>query len=138
MNPQTLMARANLGHWTVARDGQALVLERDGWTIRVLFDGTAPVKAVVRVPGSAGWRHLNRRDITTHVRGRRDQMTEFRVGDPVKVGDRVGQVVDMYVETPTALTSRACPVRLVVSYVEGEERANPYVTSAQHLRRAVA
>ncbi|MEV1167436.1 hypothetical protein [Nonomuraea sp. NPDC049784] len=137
MNPHTLMARANLGHWLVTRDGQALVLERDGWTIRVLFNGTAPAKAVVRAPGSPGWRHLNRRDITTHVRGHRDQMAVFRVGDRVKVGVRYGTVTDIYVETPTALTSRACPVRLMVAYTD-EDFGSPYVTSALRLRETAA
>ncbi|TMR99585.1 hypothetical protein [Nonomuraea basaltis] len=132
MNPHTLEARARMAHWQITLDGRALVLTRDDWTIRVLFDGSAPAKAVIRKPGSSDWQHLDRRAITTHVRGHREQMTMFRLGDRVKVGDRYGAVTDVHVETPTALTSRACPVRLVVAYADGDP-GTPYVTSVLRL-----
>ncbi|WP_431928750.1 hypothetical protein [Nonomuraea jabiensis] len=141
MNPHTLQARANLADWEIGTapydGGRAVVMVRDGWQIKVAFVGAAPVKAAIRKPGLQLWQHLDRRAITTHVRGRRDQMAMFRIGDRVKVGHRYGIVTDMYVETPTALTSRACPVRLVVAYPEGDE-ATPYATSALRLRKALA
>lgn len=143
MNPHTLQARAHLAGWAISiapydgGRGRAVVLSRDGWQLKVAFVGAAPVRAAIRKPGLDGWQHLDRRDITTHVRGHRDQMAAYRVGDQVIVGPRVGTVTDMYVETPTAGTSRACPVRLVVAYVDGGE-ATPYVTSALPLREALA
>ena len=135
MNPHTLKARAYIAHWQVTQDGQALVMTRADWMIRVEFNGSAPTRALIRKPGSPEWRHLDRRAITTHVRGHGEQMSMFRIGDPVKVGPRYGTVADMYVETPTAQTSRACPVKLVVSYADGET-FTPYATSAQHCRDA--
>ncbi|WP_336214707.1 hypothetical protein [Nonomuraea sp. LPB2021202275-12-8] len=132
MNPHTLMARAHIAHWQVTQDGHALIMSRDDWSMRVEFHGAAPARAVIRKPGSPEWRHLDRRAITTHVRGHHEQMTMFRIGDRVKVGDRCGVVADMYVETPTALTNRACPVKLLVEYFGGE-RGTPHVTSALRL-----
>jgi hypothetical protein len=126
-----------MAHWQLSQEGRALMLTRDDWSIRVLFDGSAPAKAVIRKPGSAGWQHLDRRAITTHVRGHRDQMTMFRIGDRVKVGPRYGTVTDIYVETPTALTNRACPVKLRVLYADGES-GTPYAMSALRLREALA
>src|SRR5690606_3670499 len=128
---------ASMAHWEISKEDGALVLTRDDWSIRVLFDGPAPATAEIRKPGSSEWQHLNRRDITTHVRGHRHQMTMFRLGDRVKVGDRYGTVTDMCVATPTALTSRACPVRLDVLYVDGHS-GTPYATSALRLREALA
>ncbi|MEV6157914.1 hypothetical protein AB0L53_47005 [Nonomuraea sp. NPDC052129] len=137
MNPQTLEARACMAHWQLSHEGRALMLTRDDWSIRVLFDGSAPAKAAIRKPGSAEWQHLDRRAITTHVRGHRDQMTMFRLGDRVMVGPRYGTVTDIYVDTPTALTNRACPVKLHVLYADGES-GTPYATSALRLREALA
>ncbi|MGR6915347.1 hypothetical protein ACU635_13975 [[Actinomadura] parvosata] len=122
-----------MAHWQVSQDGQALIMSRADWTIRVEFNGSVPTKALICKPGSPEWRHLDRRAITTHVRGHRDQMSMFRIGDRVKVGTRCGTVADIFVETPTALTSRACPVRLVVDYGEGDH-GTPYAASALRLR----
>ncbi|MFI7706531.1 hypothetical protein [Nonomuraea sp. NPDC049480] len=136
MNPHTLEARAGMAHWQVGAapydGGHALVMVRDDWEIKVAFVGAAPIKAAIRKPGLEAWHHLDRRAITTHVRGHRDQMSMFRIGDRVKVGTRYGTVTDIFVETPTALTSRACPVRLLVAYGEGDH-GTPYVTSALRL-----
>lgn len=141
MNPHTLQARAELAGWEISIEpydgGRAVVLARDDWGIKVAFVGSAPVQAAIRKPGQQGWRHLDRRSITTHVRGHREQMSVHRIGDTVQVGTRAGTVTDMYVETPTATTSRACPVRLVVTYDDGGQGA-PYVTSALPLREALA
>lgn len=138
MNPHTLQARGERDRWTVTATpypgGRMLVLDRDGWTIRVAFDGSAPAFAQIRKPGMEVFQHLDRRQVAQYVRGDRTAMAAFRVGERVAVGDRVGTAHDICVEASSG-PGQPGKVRLRVVYDQGGE-ANPYTTFTRSLQTA--
>lgn len=131
MNPHTLEVRGHRDRWAITTEpypgGRLLILNRDGWAIRVAFDGAAPANAMIRKPGQDDFAHLGRRRISQYVRGDRAAMSAFSIGDLVVITDRVGTVLDIEVEpgSPT----RANAVRLRVGYDDGGE-AEPYTRFA--------
>ncbi|MEU6783470.1 hypothetical protein ABZ912_30105 [Nonomuraea angiospora] len=138
MNPHTLEARGQRDEWTITTEphtgGRMLVLDRDEWIVQVAFDGSAPAFAQIRKPGMEGFQHLDRRDIARYVRGDRAAMSAFRIGDRAAVGERVGTVINIYVEAGSD-PGRPGKVRLRVAYDLGGH-ADPYTTFATRLQEA--
>ncbi|MER6176669.1 hypothetical protein [Streptosporangium sp. NPDC001681] len=123
-----IMTRALLGGWSVNTrtnpDGSSTVmLSRDDWRIAVTFSGSIPTEVMIQRPGgSAPW-ELDVNDLSRYLRGHRNRMSAYRIGDRVVVGDRPGLVAAITPEDDLR-------VRLTVAYDDGTE-GQPYTTHVQ-------
>lgn len=134
VNPNTshsvITAKANLGGWAVTTgpsftDGVTeLEFTRDDWKIFVGFQAGTAFAAAIQYPGQthpAGVLSLGL--LSRYLRGNREQMSAFRRGQRVLVGDQAGTVQDIMPEDEVN-------VRLVVHY-DGGGVGEPYTTHAR-------
>ncbi|WP_214317120.1 hypothetical protein [Nonomuraea sediminis] len=131
VNPNTyrpaITTKADLGGWAIAtsptyEEGVTeLTLTRDDWVIYVGFKGHTAFAAAVKYPGQthpAGVLSLGL--MARYLRGNREEMSAFRRGQRVIVGDQAGTVKDIIPDDETK-------VRLVVHYDRGRV-GEPYTT----------
>ncbi|GAA4600397.1 hypothetical protein GCM10023194_81520 [Planotetraspora phitsanulokensis] len=122
-----ISTNAKLTGWTATADRSDdsntydLALTRDDWRIVVGFNGHDAFAAAVQYPGQAspaGVLPLGL--LSIYLRGNREQMSAFRLGQRVVCGDKAGIVTDI-VPVDDKI------VRLVVSYDDGST-GEPYTT----------
>ncbi|GAA5046103.1 hypothetical protein HNP84_002486 [Thermocatellispora tengchongensis] len=131
VNPNTshslITAKAHLCGWAIATcptytEGVTeLALTRDDWKIFVGFQAGTAFAAAILYPGQthpAGILSLGL--LTRYLRGNRKQMSAFRRGQRVIVGDQAGVVQDI-------IPDDEVKVRLIVVY-DGGGVGEPYTT----------
>ncbi|MFG3438408.1 hypothetical protein ACGF0J_14285 [Nonomuraea sp. NPDC047897] len=131
VNPNTsysvITAKANMGGWAVTTgpsfaDGVTeLEFTRDDWKIYVGFQAGTAFAAAIQYPGQTNPASiLSLGLLARYLRGNREQMSAFRRGQRVIVGEQAGTVQNIIPDDETK-------VRLVVHYDAGGV-GEPYTT----------
>lgn len=134
LNPITshsvITTKARLCGWALAAgpaggDGTTeLTLTRDDWKIVVAFQGGTAFAAAIQYPGqSEPATILSLALMARYLRGHREQMSAFRRGQRIIVGEKAGVVEDIVPDDETK-------VRLVVRYDDGAG-GDPFATHAR-------
>ncbi|MFI6889133.1 hypothetical protein [Streptosporangium canum] len=100
-----------------------LLLSRDGWRITVTFSGLTATDATLQRPNEDSPWELDVNNLSRYLRGHRQRMAAYQLGDRVIVGDRPGFVVDIVPQDELR-------VLLTVAYDDGSE-GQPYTTHVQ-------
>ncbi|MGI5281743.1 hypothetical protein ACQEVF_59380 [Nonomuraea polychroma] len=130
VNPNTshsvITAKAHLCGWDIktspaADETSELILTRDEWKIVVALRAGTAFAAAIQYPGRPNPSAVVGSDqMTRYLRGHREQMSAFRIGQRVIVGEQAGVVEDI-------IPDDEVKVRLVVHYDDGSA-GEPYTT----------
>ncbi|MEV4472888.1 hypothetical protein [Nonomuraea sp. NPDC049504] len=125
-NHSMITTKAHLCGWAItsgpASEGTSeLILTRDDWKIVVALKAGTVFAAAIQYPGRPNPSAVVGSDqMGRYLRGHRERMSAFRIGQRVVCGDRAGLVHDICPEDEVK-------VRLVVRYDDGSV-GEPYTT----------